>query len=229
MRSVMTSPRALATATGIAAALVLGACAENDTVNFAAQPTGPVGVPQYRPQPPEAQFTVAFVAGTPELAPGQAAMMRSRLAALALAPGDEVVITYGITGNAALDRSRAAVLRDAAGLTPGRVRIFAGEAELGADLMRNSAVVEVQRYGRLTVVCPGTALNTWQLDNDARLPAGLGCTNAINRATQASVPRDLLQPRRLSGSDGVTSADAIKRYREDEVKFIPLDSNMTGN
>jgi type IV pilus biogenesis protein CpaD/CtpE len=210
----------------IAAAALLAGCQEAPEYRFAAQPTGSFETPEYQPTPPEAQFTLAFVPGTPQLRDGEAAMLRNRLRTLAVAPGDDIVITYGITGSSTLDRSRVSVVREAVGPTPARVRVFAGQ--LGADVLANAALVQVQRYGRLTVVCPGTALNTWELDYNSPLPS-LGCSNAVNRATQASVPRDLLEPRRMRGSEGVASAEAVRRHREDNVKFIPLNGNMTGN
>jgi type IV pilus biogenesis protein CpaD/CtpE len=231
MRSVTTTARATAARTklaglGVAAAALLAGCQEMPEYRFAAQPTGSFDSPVYQPSPPEAQFTVAFVPGSPQLRDGEAALLRNRIRTLAVAPGDDIVITYGITGSSTLDRSRVAVVRDAVGPTPARVRVLAGE--LGADVLANAALVQVQRFGRLTVVCPGTALNTWELDYNSPLPS-LGCSNAVNRATQASVPRDLLEPRRMRGSEGVTSAEAVKRHREDNVKFIPLNGNMTGN
>jgi type IV pilus biogenesis protein CpaD/CtpE len=220
MRSVNTGARALLA--GLAAAALLAGCNDPNPFNYAAQPIGSLDRAEFRPAPPDAQFSVAFLPGRPELAPGQAELLRNRLRSFVITPGDEIRVTYGLTGSSALDRSRVSVVRSAVGPSPAPVRVFA--AELGADVLANSALVQVQRYGRLTVECPGTALNVWELDQNSPMPPiSLGCSNAVNRATQASVPRDLLQPRPLRGSEGVTSAAAVKRHEDDEVKFIPLD------
>jgi type IV pilus biogenesis protein CpaD/CtpE len=213
---------------GLAATALLAGCADDpNPFTYGTQPTGPIASPEFRASPPEAQFTVAFAPGSPQLAPGQAEVLRNRLRSLAIAPGDDIVVTYGLTGSSTLDRSRVSAVRSAVGPSPARLRVFAGQ-ELGADLLANTAVVQVQRYGKLTVICPGTALNVWELDQNSPM-ASINCANAVNLATQAAVPRDLLEPRRLRGSEGVMDTEAIKRHREDDVKFIPLDSNLGAN
>jgi type IV pilus biogenesis protein CpaD/CtpE len=86
-------------------------------------------------------------------------------------------------------------------------------------------LVRVAHGNRIVVECPGNPADPdWELTTP--LP-DIGCANAYNRAIQAADPRDLFQPRRLTGPDAGASAAAVQRYREDKVKTTDLDMNSS--
>jgi type IV pilus biogenesis protein CpaD/CtpE len=46
----------------------------------------------------------------------------------------------------------------------------------------------------------------------------MGCINAANIASMVAQPRVLTAPGSLRGSDGIAAADAVERYRTDNIK-----------
>jgi hypothetical protein len=60
------------------------------------------------------------------------------------------------------------------------------------------------------------------------LPTYLGCVNGINLANMAAEPRDLIAPGSLSGTEGVTGANAVIRHWEDRVKNSPHSLDTGG-
>ncbi|MEQ4617099.1 MAG: CpaD family pilus assembly lipoprotein [Corticimicrobacter sp.] len=64
-------------------------------------------------------------------------------------------------------------------------------------------------------------LNRWPLTSHPYWSLGpLGCANRHNLAQMVSDPRDLIQPKVLESADGVVTAEAVRRYHEDEVKDL---------
>jgi type IV pilus biogenesis protein CpaD/CtpE len=132
-----------------------------------------------------------------------------------------------VTGNEALDEGRLATAAAVVAGTPARVRIFGTEpSPLGAGTA-DIAVVEVIRNGRIVVVCPTPAIDSWERDRLLVNPP-VACANALNIAKMAARPRDLVAPGTLRGSDGITSVAAVDRYRTDTVKE-PVPINTIGN
>ena len=79
-------------------------------------------------------------------------------------------------------------------------------------------LVQVQRYGRIKVVCPS---NQVPGELATPLPTCLSCTNGINLATMAAEPRDLIAPGSLEGSEGVMGADAVLRHWDGQGEGLP--------
>ena len=57
-------------------------------------------------------------------------------------------------------------------------------------------------------------------DSSNTTSSNLGCANQSNLARMVADPRDLVRGRRLGPADGVREAEAVVRYRTDNVKEL---------
>lgn len=182
----------------------------------------------YETGPSQLAFAVYFRQGHSDLAAGEVARIREVLDTLALRPGDDVSVRVGVTGRPALDDGRIAAAAAAVTGTPARVRVVGTEPAPLGDGFADVGVIDVVRNGRIRVVCPTPAIDSWERDRLLVDPP-VACANALNIANMAARPADLVAPRRLQGSEGVASAAAVDRYRADEVKAIANLDSMGGN
>lgn len=176
----------------------------------------------YKAAPAEVQSDLYFQAGSPSLAPGEAARLKQLLTALLLRPDDDILITIPATGSDVLDQRREAVARSAASGTPARIRIIARPGFSLAEPYPDAAFVQVQRYSMIRVECPGagmdfadTFMNTDELE--------IGCNNALNRASMVATARDLTDPQRLNESAAHADIRAAQRYRSGTVETTTLE------
>jgi len=203
-----------AAALAAASSLALAACEQ--------QPVGSFRNAEYVAGNREAVQTVYFNPGSATLRAGEASRLQSFIAGQYLTARDDIQVYVGGTGSSALDAQRRGTVLHDMPRTPARVSIVATpQGELGSDLRTDAAEVRVLSYNKIIVKCPGNPAGPDELTTP--LPE-IGCSNAYNRATMAANKGDLITPRTLRGSDGVTSAAAVQRYREDKVKVIPLES-----
>jgi type IV pilus biogenesis protein CpaD/CtpE len=181
----------------------------------------------YRTGPSEIAFSLYFRQGSAEVSAGEVARTREILGDMGLRAGDDISVRIGVTGNEALDEGRLATAAAVVAGTPARVRIFGTEpSPLGAGTA-DIAVVEVIRNGRIVVVCPTPAIDSWERDRLLVNPP-VACANALNIAKMAARPIDLVAPGSLRGSDAITSVAAVDRYRTDTVKE-PVELDTIGN
>jgi type IV pilus biogenesis protein CpaD/CtpE len=181
----------------------------------------------YSTGPSETAYALYFQRGAVDLEGGELLRMQDILRSLELRRGDDILVRLAVTGSEPLDEGRLATAAAAVAGTPARVRVVGSAASpLGAG-RTDIAVVEVVRNGRIRVICPTPAIDSWERDRLAVMPP-VACANALNIAEMAANPRDLVSPRQLVGSNGVVAAEAVERYRLDQVKQPdPIDS--TGN
>lgn len=182
----------------------------------------------YETGPSQLAFAVYFRQGQPDLAAGEVARVREVLQTLQLRPGDDISVRVGVTGRQALDDGRIAAAAAALTGTPARVRVVGTEPAPLGDGFADVGVIDVVRNGRIRVVCPTPAIDSWERDRLLVDPP-VACSNALNIANMAARPADLVAPRSLRGSGGVVSAAAVDRYRADQVKAIANLDSMNGN
>ena len=217
MKMKSTPRRIAALALGSIALAVLAGCAQEYRPPYIAKSSYDVG-------PSTRFYDLEFVRGSVDLSIGELQRMRAILQDLEVKSGDDIIVRLGVTGNEEINQGRVASAAAAVGGTQARVRVLSSDpSPLGAN---NLALVEVVRYGRLRVICPSLAIDSWEEDTIGVNPPP-ACTNALNRAEMAANPRDLISPRELRGSEAIASIGAIERYRADRVKEpVPLVSTI---
>jgi hypothetical protein len=201
--------RALLGGLTIAALTALAGC-ETGTVPF-------VPMSSYNVGPSERLYELNFQAGGPDLASGELIWMQDTLATLGLRAGDDIFVRLGVTGNEVLDQGRVATAAAAVAGTPARGQVRGSPASPFGSGRYDAALVEVGRNGRLRVMCPTPAPDTWLPEETFSDPPP-GCSNALNRANMAARPRDLTVPRELRGSEANAAGAAVERYRLDQIK-----------
>jgi type IV pilus biogenesis protein CpaD/CtpE len=183
-------------------------------------PVGTFDRPQLVADAAQAQHDLYFSPGSPYLAPGQAESLAGFLRGLVLNSQDDVILNVGRAETPVLNAQRYATLqRTMASIrTPARVRLVQPPGFVNSDSRADVVLVQVQRYGRIKVVCPS---NPVPGELATPLPTYLSCTNSINLANMAAEPRDLIAPGSLKGSEGVMGANAVLRHWNDKVKGYP--------
>jgi type IV pilus biogenesis protein CpaD/CtpE len=198
---------------GLVVAALLGACTYPEDARMDAV---------YRAAPSEVQMDLYFQSGSPSLAPGEAARLRQMLGSLVLRSDDDILITIPATGSEGLDQRRVSTARSAASGTPARIRIIARPGFSLAEPAPDAALVQVQRYGFVRVLCPASGTDfsdeIWNRDE-----LGIGCNNALNRAAMAATARDLTDPERLGETASHSEIRAAQRYRSGEVVTETLE------
>lgn len=195
-------PAALVAA--LVAALGLGGCA--------VQPTATLVRPEIAPQAAQAHHDLLFVPARPELAPGELTRLHRFLRPLAVGPQDDVVLTLGRSGSGPLDLDRIKAVRAALAPVPARLRVIMTPGFSDRQERPDAALVQVLRVQRVRVDCRNGGRTREALAYLTPLPR-IGCANAINLAAMTAVPRDLMAPRRLEGSDARAAVGAVERYR----------------
>ncbi|MBP6999922.1 CpaD family pilus assembly lipoprotein [Amaricoccus sp.] len=193
-----------------------------------AQPIGTMDPATITSEAAQAQTDLWFRPGTAAFLPGQTQDANALLRSLLLRPEDDVVLTFGSTGSDVLDARRVAAARGALATAPARLRIVAPLGFARAPDRPDVVLMQVIRYDRALVTCPGlgrTQEPASFLDDIPRM----GCSNAVNLAAQADQLRDLTAPRRLQGSDAVADVAAVGRYRRGEVTVAPLEAVSSGD
>lgn len=185
-----------------------------------AQPIGGFDQASYSPDSPILAYPLHFAPGTAKIAAGEPERARGGFRQLGLGPEDDILLRYNRSGSPVLDAAR---LRALGGLFAGerarvRVTFEPGITYMGTE--PNTTVAEAIRYDRVLVKCPGNPAGPMELTTP--LP-DIGCANAINLATMAASPRDLMAPRDFEGGNAVSVADAVRRLEQDKVKTTPLD------
>jgi type IV pilus biogenesis protein CpaD/CtpE len=203
--------RSLSLSLSLAAALLAGC---------EAMPVGTVDNPQFVADAAQAQHDLYFAPGSPSLAPGQAGTLAAFLRGLVLNPQDDVILNVGRAETPVLNAQRLATLRQTMASigTPARVRFVQPPGFVDSDSRPDVVFVQVQRYGRIRVVCPS---NQVPGEITTPMPTYLSCTNGINLANMAAEPRDLIAPRDFGGTDAVLSTNAVGRLWNDKVKGFP--------
>jgi type IV pilus biogenesis protein CpaD/CtpE len=207
--------RALSLSLSLAAAVLAGC---------EAMPVGTFDRPQLVADAAQAQHDLYFTPGSAALAPGEAERLAAFLRGLVLNAQDDVILNVGRAETPVLNAQRYATLqRTMAGIrTPARVRLVQPPGFVNSDSRADVVLVQVQRYGRIKVICPS---NQVPGELTTPLPIWLSCSNSINLANMAAEPRDLIAPGRLAGSEGVTGANAVLRHWNDKVKGYPQPLN----
>jgi type IV pilus biogenesis protein CpaD/CtpE len=208
-------------ATALAAAALASGCAF--------QPIGSFERPEYRVQAAQGQYNVSFMPTTAELAPGEQERLGTFVRGLALRDMDEVLLTVGESGSVELNRARAAAVAstvEASG--PARALVVDSRRIAQAPPSANVVFVQPLRRGQLLVACPSAYLDDLEAQFAARVPP-MNCSNEANLAHMASRPADLIAPRALGPSEGVTSAAAVARHRQDRVKSPGTVTTSAGN
>lgn len=191
------------------AALALAGCE--------AQPIGTFDPAAVTSEAAQAQADLYFRPGTPGLLPGEAAKANALLRSLLLRPQDDVVLTFGTTGSEVLDAQRIGAARRALATGPARLRVVAPLGFARAPDRPDVVLMQVLRYDRVLVTCPGSGRTN---ENPALLTPipVMGCANPVNIAEMAAEKRDLTAPRRLEEPDTVADIRAVRRYRAGEVR-----------
>lgn len=191
-----------------------------------AMPVGTLDQPQFVADAAQAQHDLYFVSGSAQLAPGQAESLAAFLRGLVLNDRDDVILNLGRAETPVLNAQRHATLQRtmASMRTPARVRFVQPPGFVNADSRADVVLVQVQRYGRIKVVCPS---NQVPGELGTPLPEWLSCSNGINLANMAADPRDLIAPDSYRGTSGVSGANAVIRQWNDKVKPFPqsIDTN----
>lgn len=209
---------------GVAAALVVSGCEAIAPPN----PPGSYESAQYFANPSEVQTDMFFRPGSGHLAAGEASRISRELRSLLLRADDDIVVTLGLTGNEVIDASRKATAQRAVSGTPARIRIVSRVGfPLASPERRDVGLIQVMRYSTVRVVCPNQGRDFID-DRFNRSELTMGCVNAVNIANMAADARDLTQPGRLRGGDGIAEVGAVERYRADQVKE-PGRVSVVGN
>lgn len=179
-------------------------------------------VPAYRAEPAEVQVDLYFQPGSPSLASGEASKVKNVLNSLLLGETDDILVNVPATGSDVLDARRMSAARKAVSGTPARIRIIKRPGFSLEQSAPDAALVQVQRYGYVRVLCPGSGMDfADSLDwNDDEI--NFGCTNARNRASMVSEARDLTDPERLNNAAANAEIRAAERYRTGRVKSTQL-------
>jgi pilus biogenesis lipoprotein CpaD len=215
-----------ATAAMLARALALAAAAA--LAGCAAQPIGTFDTATITRLGGEVQRDLYFRPGAASLLPGQAEQTNGLLRGLLLRPQDDVIVTFGSTGSDRLNAQRAAELRRSIASGPARLRIVGPLGFAQAPVQPDVALLQVRRYDRALVTCPGSGRTNEDRALLTPIPV-MGCANEANLAAQAAELRDLTAPRRLEGADAAVAITAVERYRRGGVTARPLDSVSSGN
>ncbi len=198
-------------ALALASALALAACEQ--------QPVGYFDRPEYVADRVAGPYALYFQPESDALAVGEAQRLTSYLRTLALKPDQDIVLEIGKSGSAVLDGRRRLTLQRAFAGTRARVRVAQPRETVDPQVLSNTVRVTVESYRLIIVKCPPMA-QPGELTTP--LPP-IGCANAVNVAEMAANKRDLIEPRELKGSEGVTSVAAIQRHREGKVITTPLN------
>lgn len=185
-----------------------------------AQPVGTFEQASYSPDTPVFQYQLHFTPGAATVAPGEPEQVRTLSRRLVLGPEDDILLRYNRSGIPALDVARLGTLERLFAGERARVRVTFEPGLTYESKQPNTTWVEAIRYDRVLVTCPGNPAGPMEFTTP--LP-DIGCANAINLATMASSPRDLMAPRDFGGSDTMSVAAAVDRLRRDKVKTTPLD------
>ena len=152
------------------------------------------------------------------------ALERNRLAAfiadLATPRRDALHARVSGTGNDMQLLAAARMLAED-GLNPANiVMVPARETATGP------VTIEVEQYSVDKPACApwGTVVSASD-DNSVERPE-LGCSNLTNLGAMVSDPRDLMRGSTTPYADGITSAAAVQRYNEDNVKPLPQFSGF---
>lgn len=154
------------------------------------------------------------------------ALERSRLDAfiadLAVKRRDALHATVGGTGNN-LQRLEATRMLAEDGIDP--ANIVLAPAAKGATAT-GPVIIEVELYSVDAPPCaPWSTIVSAAGNSSAELP-DLGCSNLTNLAAMVSDPRDLMHGSTTPYADGITSAAAVQRYNEDNVKPLPQSTGF---
>lgn len=199
-----------------AALAVLAGCA-TPSVTTTTEPAPFIARSSFETGPSDIAFAMSFARGSTDLATGELLRMQDILRSMELRTGDDIAVRIAITGDVPLDEGRLVSAAAAVAGTPARVRVFGSPVTpLGGNRV-DVALVEVVRYGRIRLICPTPAIDSWEVDRLAVDPP-VACTNALNIANMAANPRDLVTPRPFGGVDATVSVAAVERYRTDQVK-----------
>jgi type IV pilus biogenesis protein CpaD/CtpE len=165
-------------------------------------------------------YTLYFQPDSDALAVGEAERLTSYLRTLALSADQDILLEVGRSGSAVLDARRLQALQRSFASTRARVRVIAPREGLPGDLT-NAVRLSVVRYDLLVVECPSQ-----DVPGDLTTPLPMiGCSNAVNLASMAVDKRDPIAPHReLQGSEVAASVGAVLRYRNGQVKVVPLQS-----
>jgi pilus biogenesis lipoprotein CpaD len=206
---------------GLAVTLGLGACTVQD------RPDHQFAGAEYRADPSAVQQNLFFQPNSAHLARGESARVNAVLKSLVLRPSDDILLFLGSTGFETLDRQREAAAIKAVSGTPARIRLMTRTGFPLAAPDNDVALVQVNRYSQVRVICPsmGRDFNDSQFFRDALT---MGCTNGVNIANMSAEGRDLTDPRRLDGSDGIAAVQAVERYRAGRVRDGGPLSVVTG-
>lgn len=197
------------------AALLLSGCV--------ALPIGTFDDATVTPGPVQVRQGFYFQHGAPLLLPGEAERMNRVLRELALRSQDEVILTFGATGSDDLDHQRIAAMQGIIASNPARLSVIGPLAEAPDPDRPDVVLLQVRLFNRLLVTCPVNGVPISEEALNPQVP-GYGCANTVNVAEMAAKKGDLTAPRRLTGSDGVTSVRAVERYRAGEVTIAPLET-----
>ena len=139
--------RFLALPLSLAAALLAGC---------EAMPVGTFDRPEYVADAAQAQHDLYFAPNSAALAPGQAASLAAFLQSLVLNAQDDMILNVGRAETPVLNAQRLATLQRTIGEHPhpgARPRDPAAGVRR-SDSRADVVLVQVQRYGRIRVVCP---------------------------------------------------------------------------
>ena len=163
------------------------------------------------------QVNVAFVPGSAQLAPGEAARLQRLALTGSISAPDRV--TIAAAGDPLLrDERIAAISRELV-----RYGIVVAASPLGGA-PRDRAVIAVGRYMVTLPPCPNWSQESSSDFSNAK-SSNFGCAVATNLGLMVASPADLAGGRELAHADGIPAVSSVIRYQTDKVK---LPATTTG-
>jgi|SRR5579859_653477 pilus assembly protein CpaD len=200
-------------ALGLAATLLLGACAPVTSYTDAEAPRN------LTTDSSTTRVDLHFAPGSAQLSPADAAKLRHLAAAGSIGAADRV--TVASSGPPYVVQQRASSV--SAALLP--YGIVVGGTQL-ADVPLNHAVVEVTRTLVTLPPCPNWSKQS-QPDYANAPSSNFGCATETNLGLMVANPTDLASARTLGPAAGEPAAAAVQRYLTDKVTPLPSGAGAT--
>ena len=165
------------------------------------------------------QISLAFAAGSDQLAAGESARLERLALAGRIGPGDRVTISPA--GDPLLQERRVAAISSELL----RYGITAAASPLAA-VPRDHAIVIIGRYMVTLPACPNWS--QYPASDFTNLKSSnFGCATASNLGLMVANPADLVAARELAPAGATPAVSAVTRYLTDKVKLPETTSGAT--
>ena len=177
--------------------------------------------------PSETSFALQFTDGGAKIADAEQRAAAAFLKRRALVETDEVFVDFGLfvdtSALATARRHNIAALVGDAGIDPARVRVRANIP----GIAENEVNLTVRRYLVTLPGCPNfTSRAGRTFDN--RPHSNWGCATASNFGRMVAEPRDIIEGRGETLTDGEAAVLGIQRYRAGMTRQLAVDDTKRG-